>query len=165
MRNSIKINVNGDVRELDVHPGDTLLEALRDKLGVKSPKCGCDMGDCGSCTVMLDGFSVRSCLVLAVEADGRAVTTVEGLGRGGLTDLQEAFIRHNSFQCGFCAPGMVMAATELLDDNPDPSEGQVREAIAGNLCRCTGYEPIVRAILECARERRRVTLKGVSDGG
>ena len=105
------------------------------------------------CTVLLDGKSVRSCLILAIEADGHEITTVEGLGKNGPTPVQKSFLKHNSFQCGFCAPGMVLAATELLEKNPHPEEEEIKEAIAGNLCRCTGYEPIVKAIKAVARRR------------
>jgi len=150
MKRPITLVVNGEEWRIDVEPSDTLLEALRDRVGVKSPKAGCERGDCGSCTVLLDGRTVRSCLVLAVEADGREVTTVEGIGGEGLTPLQRAFHEENAFQCGFCAPGIVLAATELLRENPKPTEDEVKEAISGNLCRCTGYEPIVRAVLRAA---------------
>ncbi len=150
MRRTITFSVNGESRSVDVEPNDTLLEVLREKLGVKSPKVGCERGDCGSCTVLLDGRTVRSCLILAVEVEGHEVVTVEGLSADGPTELQQSFIDHNSFQCGFCAPGIVLSATELLARNPSPTEGEVREAIAGNLCRCTGYEPIVRAVLDVA---------------
>lgn len=144
----ITLNVNGEEWTVDVAPNDTLLEVLRDRIGVKSPKIGCERGDCGSCTVLLDGRSVRSCLVLAVEVDGSGVLTVEGLSRDGLTDLQRAFIERNSFQCGFCAPGVVLTASELLARNPHPTKIEIKEALAGNLCRCTGYESIVNAVLE-----------------
>jgi carbon-monoxide dehydrogenase small subunit len=140
---------------VDIEPNDLLLDVLRTKLGVTSPKIGCERGDCGACTVLLDGKSVRTCLILAIEADGREITTVEGLSRAGLTPLQQSFLDHASFQCGFCAPGMVLSATELLGKNPHPSEHEVREAIAGNLCRCTGYKPIVDAVLAVSRKTRR----------
>lgn len=147
MKQTISLRINAEQRTFAVAPGDTLLELLRERAGVKSPKIGCERGDCGSCTVLLDGKSVRSCLILAVEADGHEVTTVEGLCRDGLTPLQEALIEHNSFQCGYCAPGVLLTATELLARNPDPTESEVKEAMSGNLCRCTGYEPIIRAIM------------------
>jgi aerobic carbon-monoxide dehydrogenase small subunit len=146
MKKAIKLHVNGERRTVDVEPNDTLLETLRDKLGLKSPKCGCDMGDCGACTVMFNGRTVRSCLVLGMEADGGDVVTPEGLVKNGPTKLQKEFVAHNSFQCGFCAPGIVMAATELLEQNPKPNTEEIKEAIAGNLCRCTGYVPIIEAI-------------------
>lgn len=149
MRKTISMTLNGRVITLDVAPHEVLLEVLRYRVGVKSPKCGCDRGDCGTCTVLLDGLSVRSCLVLAVEADGREITTLEGLMTGGkITPLQQALLDRNAFQCGFCAPGMILSASELLAREPHPAEERIREAIAGNLCRCTGYTPIVEAIKE-----------------
>jgi carbon-monoxide dehydrogenase small subunit len=147
MKRTITLSVNGEGWSLDVEPNETLLEVLRTRVGIKSPKVGCERGDCGSCTVLLDGRTVRSCLVLAVEADACEIVTVEGLSRDGPNGLQRAFIEKNAFQCGFCAPGIVLAATELLERNPTPTDEEVREAISGNLCRCTGYEPIVEAIL------------------
>ncbi len=143
----ITFALNQETRSVEVEPNDVLLDVLRDKLGVKSPKIGCERGDCGACTVLLDGKSVRTCLILAIEADGHDIITVEGLSRSGLTPLQQSFLEHGSFQCGFCAPGMVLAATELLGKNPHPTEVEVRKAIAGNLCRCTGYKPIIDAVL------------------
>lgn len=151
MTRQITLNVNGEEWTISVAPNETLLEALRDHVGIKSPKIGCERGDCGSCTVILDGKTVRSCLVLAVEADGRGVLTVEGLSKDGLTDLQKAFIDGNSFQCGFCAPGVILTASELLAKNPEPTELEVREALSGNLCRCTGYTPIIDAVLSVGR--------------
>lgn len=147
----IKLSVNSEPRELWVEPNEILLDVLRDKLGIKSPKCGCERGDCGACTVLLDGKSVRSCLVLAVEAEGHEITTVEGISAEKLSALQEAFIAFNSFQCGYCAPGIILAVTELLDHNPHPTLDEIKEAIAGNLCRCTGYTPIFDAILDLTR--------------
>jgi len=145
MRIPIRFQLNGMARSVEVEPNDTLLEMLRDGLGIKSPKTGCDRGDCGSCTVLLNGRSVRSCLVLAAEADGCEILTLEGISAHP-TALQEEFARHNSFQCGFCAPGLVLSATELLARNHHPTRAQIQEAIGGNLCRCTGYTPIVEAI-------------------
>jgi len=145
----INFNLNGQKIAIEIEPQLTLLEMLRDRLGVKSPKCGCDHGDCGTCTVMLDGKTVRSCLVLAVEVDGSKITTLEGIMEDGqLTPLQKAFIEHNSFQCGFCAPGMILSATEMLGKNPTPNKDEIQEALSGNLCRCTGYSPIIDTILE-----------------
>ncbi len=152
MKRTITLNVNGEERRVDVEPNDTLLETLREKLGVKSPKIGCERGDCGSCTVLLDGKSVRSCLILAIEADGHGIITLEGLSKDGPNELQRAFINLNAFQCGFCAPGIVLTASELLAKNQSPTKEEVQEAISGNLCRCTGYEPIVEAILEVGRK-------------
>jgi carbon-monoxide dehydrogenase small subunit len=147
MKKKISFALNGRRVRIDVEPQEILLEVLRDRLGVKSPKCGCDKGDCGSCSVMINGKTIRSCLVLAIEVDGQRVMTIEGLMQNNeLTPLQQSFIEQNSFQCGFCAPGIILSATELLERNPRPSEEQVKEAIAGNLCRCTGYQPIIDAI-------------------
>ncbi len=147
----IKLSVNFEPREAWVEPNEILLDVLRDKLGIKSPKCGCERGDCGACTVLLDGKSVRSCLVLAVEAEGHEIVTVEGLSREKLSALQEAFIAFNSFQCGYCAPGIILAITELLEHNPHPTLDEIKEAMAGNLCRCTGYTPIFDAILDLTK--------------
>ena len=144
---NLTIKVNGEDWALDVAPADVLLDVLRERIGVKSPKIGCERGDCGSCTVIMDGRTVRSCLVLAVEADGHEITTVEGISYDGISELQTLFLENNSFQCGFCAPGIVLSATELLDNNPNPTRHDVQEALAGNLCRCTGYEPIIDAVL------------------
>lgn len=143
----LNITVNGEPWALDVAPADVLLDVLREQAAVKSPKIGCERGDCGSCTIIMDGRTVRSCLVLAIEADGHEITTVEGLSFDGLSQLQNLFLANNSFQCGFCAPGIVLAATELLERTPNPSRHDVQEALAGNLCRCTGYEPIIEAVL------------------
>ena len=151
-KTTIHLILNGDKRAVDVEPNDVLLDVLRAKLGVKSVKTGCDRGDCGTCTVFLNGRTVRSCLVLAVEADGGEVVTLEGISAHGPTPLQKSFVERSSFQCGFCAPGMVLAATELLDKNPKPDRAEIQEAIAGNLCRCTGYTPIVEAIAEAAEK-------------
>lgn len=148
---NIVFTLNGEKRRIGVEPNETLLEMLRERLGVRSVKCGCDRGDCGACTALLDGKSVRTCLILAVEVNGRELTTIEGLSEDGLTDLQEAFIEHNSFQCGYCAPAVTVAATELLRRNPDPTEEEIKEALSGNLCRCTGYKPIIEAVLAVAR--------------
>ncbi len=153
MKKTITVTLNGEVRSVDVEPNDILLDVIRDKLGVKSPKYGCGKGDCGTCTVLLNGDPVRSCIILAIEADGQKITTVEGIMKGGkTTPLQDAFIEHNSFQCGYCAPGMILAATALLQENPHPDRKEVQEAIAGNLCRCTGYTAIIDAILEVAKK-------------
>jgi carbon-monoxide dehydrogenase small subunit len=157
MRHEILTTINGESIPLEVWPNDVLLDVLRTRVGVKSPKIGCERGDCGSCTVLLDGKTVRSCLVLAVEVDGHEITTVEGIEHHGLTAVQEMFIEHSSFQCGFCAPGIVLAAAELMERTPHPSAHQVREAISGNLCRCTGYEPIVEAVLAAAGDEPNIT--------
>ena len=151
-KTTIELKLNGETRRVDVEPNDVLLDVLREKLGVKSPKVGCDRGDCGTCTVFFNGVTVRSCLVLAMEADGAEVVTLEGISKDGPTKLQQAFVKHNSFQCGFCAPGMVLSATELLQKNPHPAKEDIQEAIAGNLCRCTGYSPIIEAIADAAKK-------------
>jgi carbon-monoxide dehydrogenase small subunit len=150
---TVEFTVNGIRRRLDVEPNDILLDVLRNALGVKSPKIGCDRGDCGTCTVLMNGQTVRSCLVLAVEADGTDIVTLEGLSQKEPTPLQKAFAEHNSFQCGFCAPGVILSAEELLRKNPRPSREEIQEAIAGNLCRCTGYTPILEAIEEVVRKQ------------
>jgi aerobic-type carbon monoxide dehydrogenase small subunit (CoxS/CutS family) len=152
MKQKITFILNGRKTALEVEPQEILLDVLRERLGVKSPKCGCDRGDCGTCTVILNGKTVRSCLVLAIEADEQRITTLEGLMTDGqLTPLQESFLRHNSFQCGFCAPGVILSATELLENNPLPDTEQIKEAISGNLCRCTGYLPIIEAIADIGK--------------
>ena len=147
MKKHITLKLNNETRSLDVEPSDILLDVLRETLGVKSPKIGCERGDCGTCTVLLDGKTVRTCLILAIEVDGHEITTLEGLSQSGLTPVQQSLLAHGSFQCGFCAPGMVLSATELLEKNPHPSSDEVKEALGGNLCRCTGYEPIIDAIV------------------
>lgn len=148
----IAIRLNGEIRRVAVAPNETLLDVLRGKLGIKTPKEGCGRGDCGACTVLLDGKAVRSCLILAVETDGQAVTTLEGVGREGPSALQKAFADNNVFQCGFCAPGVILSASALLEEKPRPTEHEVREALAGNLCRCTGYAPIVKTVLAVSRK-------------
>ncbi len=148
----LNIKVNGEEWALNVVPADVLLDVLREQVGTKSPKIGCERGDCGSCTILIDGRTIRSCLVLAVEAEGQDIVTVEGISYNGINKVQELFLSNNSFQCGFCTPGIVLSATELLERNPDPSRHDVQEALAGNLCRCTGYEPIIEAVLAAAAE-------------
>ncbi len=143
----IKLNVNGEMREANVKPYWTLLQVLRNELGLTGTKLGCGSGECGACTVIMDGKAVTSCLVLAVKASGKQITTIEGLAKEGkLHPIQEAFIKHGAFECGYCTPGMIMAAKALLDTNPNPTEIEIRETMKGNLCRCTGYVNIVRAI-------------------
>lgn len=148
----IRLILNHEPRTVMVAPNEILLDVLREKLGVKSPKCGCERGDCGACTVLLDGTCVRSCLVLAIEVEGHSITTVEGISQDKLSTLQEAFIEFNSFQCGYCAPGIILAVTELLEKHPHPSLEEIKESIAGNLCRCTGYTPIFDAIMAVSKE-------------
>jgi len=150
---TVKFKLNGDNVSVDVKANEILLDVLRYKLGVKSPKVGCDRGDCGTCTVLLNGKTVRSCLMLAVEAEGMDVVTLEGANNFKITQkLQKKFHEKNAFQCGFCAPGIILSATELLEKNPKPTKHEIKEAIGGNLCRCTGYEPIVDAIEETGKK-------------
>lgn len=152
MKLPISLKLNGDNWETEVEANDTLLAVLRTKLGTKSPKVACERGDCGACTVLLDGKSVRSCLILAVEAAGHEIMTIEGLAKSGLSPLQKAFAENNAFQCGFCAPGVILTATELLNNNPHPTVEEIKEAISGNLCRCTGYQTIIDTILQVSKE-------------
>ena len=148
---TITLNVNGTRRELEVEPRQLLVYALREQLGLTGTNVGCDTTSCGACTVHLDGESVKSCNVLAVQADGREVTTIEGLAGGnGLHPLQRAFQENHALQCGYCTPGMIMAAASLLEDNPSPSEDEIRHGLEGNLCRCTGYHNIVKAVQAAA---------------
>jgi len=150
---SITVTVNGSQEYLDVPSNMTLLQMLRDKLALTGTKNGCSAGECGACTVLLDGEPVNSCLMLAVEADGHQVITVEGLVQGErLSALQEAIIEHNAVQCGFCTPGMLISAHALLERNPRPTEQEVREALVGNLCRCTGYLRIIEAVHTAAQK-------------
>jgi carbon-monoxide dehydrogenase small subunit len=152
----VTATVNGDDAEFLCQPDETLLEALRDRLRLTGSKEGCATGDCGACSVMLDGRLVCSCLVLAAEAEGRKVDTIEGMANGGaLHPLQQKFIDHAALQCGICTPGFLIAAKALLETNPDPTEMEVRYSLAGNLCRCTGYDKIVRAVLDAAEDMRR----------
>jgi aerobic carbon-monoxide dehydrogenase small subunit len=146
----LSCTVNGEPVEILTPPYHTLLDALREDLGLTGPKEGCGTGDCGACTVHLDGQPVASCLVLAMQARGRSVRTIEGLARGALHPLQDAFVRYGVPQCGFCIPGVLMAAAALLETNRRPSEDEIRYGIAGNLCRCTGYTKMVAAIKEAA---------------
>ena len=151
----VSLTLNGEATEFLCEPRQTLLEVLRDELDLTGSKEGCATGDCGACSVLLDGHVVCACLVLAVETEARSVTTVEGLADGEhLHPLQTAFLEHAALQCGICTPGFLVAAKALLDRNPDPSEHQVRYELAGNLCRCTGYDKIVRAVLAAAATMR-----------
>jgi aerobic carbon-monoxide dehydrogenase small subunit len=147
----VRLHVNGSVHELDVEPRLLLVHALRDHLSLTGTHVGCDTSTCGACTVTIDGHAVKSCTVLAVQADGADVRTIEGMGEvGNLHPLQEAFWNNHGLQCGYCTPGMIMAAAALLAENPNPTEDEVRHALEGNLCRCTGYHNIVKAVLDAA---------------
>ena len=148
----VSVNVNGAQREADVEPRTLLVYFLREGLGLTGTNVGCDTSSCGSCTVLLDGESVKSCTLLAAQADGREVTTIEAMAGpdGELHPLQDAFRRNHGLQCGYCTPGMIMAAASYLKENPSPTEAEVREALEGNLCRCTGYQNIVASIMDVA---------------
>ncbi len=149
----ITVEVNGTIQRLKVMPHHSLAVVIREQLGLLGTKISCGEGECGACTVILDGKAVNSCMVLAVEADGCSVLTIEGLAKNGeLHPIQTAFIEEGAVQCGFCTPGMVMSTKALLDENPEPEEEQIREALAGNLCRCTGYHRIINAVHAAARK-------------
>jgi aerobic carbon-monoxide dehydrogenase small subunit len=148
---NVSVTVNGVARQADVEPRTLLVYFLRETLGLTGTNVGCDTTSCGSCTVLVDGESVKSCNLLAVQVDGREVTTIEGLATDGqMHPIQEAFHRNHGLQCGYCTPGMIMAAASYLKENPDPTDEQVRESLEGNLCRCTGYHNIVKSILDAA---------------
>lgn len=153
MKTLINLRINGMEHEVAVEPYWTLLDVLREKLGMTGTKKGCGTGNCGACTVLLQGRPVSSCLLLAVDARGKDINTIEGLATdGNLHPLQEAFIKYGAFQCGYCTPGVLMAAKALLDSNPKPNEQEVKEGLVGNLCRCTGYNRIVQAVMAASRE-------------
>jgi len=147
----ICVTVNGTVHESEVEPRTLLVHYIREVLGLTGTNIGCDTSSCGACSIHLDGESVKSCTLLAVQADGRTITTIEGLAQGGeMHPMQQAFMQNHGLQCGYCTPGMVMAATSLLKENPSPTEQEVRTGLEGNLCRCTGYHNIVKSVLACA---------------
>ena len=151
----IELVVNGEPQSLDVEPRTLLVQALRDQLGLTGTHVGCDTSQCGACTVLVDERATKSCTMLAVQAEGTAVVTIEGLATDGeLHPVQRAFVEHHGLQCGFCTPGMILTATDLLARDPDPDESTVRHALRGNLCRCTGYEPIVNAVRAAGAELR-----------
>ena len=152
MKQLINLNVNGLAYQLDIDTRRTLLEVIREHIGLMGTKKGCDEGDCGACTVLLDGKPVNSCLVLAIEAQSKPITTIEGLSLNGKLDpIQDAFVANGAFQCGFCTPGIVMAAKGLLIEKPHPTENEAKRAIAGNLCRCTGYLRFVEGIIKASQ--------------
>lgn len=152
MKKQIELKVNGVRREILVSPNELLLNVLRDRLGLTGTKYGCGIGECGSCTVLVDGEPLLSCLTLAIGLDGSEIVTIEGISRpdGQLHPIQESFLEHGAVQCGFCTPGMIVMAKNLLDEKPSPTEQEIRDHIRGNLCRCTGYTQIVEAIKECS---------------
>lgn len=158
----IVLSVNGRAYRVGVAPNETLLDALRDRLGLTGTKCGCDSGSCGACTVLVDNQPVLSCLTLAIRCEGRQITTVEGLADGPvLHPLQQAAVEHGAVQCGYCTPGWLLTAKALLDTNPAPTRDEIRLAIAGHLCRCTGYQKIEDCIMAVARDRERARLDAV----
>jgi carbon-monoxide dehydrogenase small subunit len=154
MKQTIRLTINGRLYQEDVEPRILLSHFLREQIGLTGTHIGCVVGECGACSVLLDGKVVKSCLHLAVQADGREVVTIEGLARGGnLNPVQAAFVKHYAFQCGYCTPGMVITSQALLESNPSPTEEEIRKALAGNLCMCTGYVQIVEAVKEAAKSR------------
>ena len=154
-KKSVILRVNGEEQELLIHPHRTLAEVLREELQLTGTKQSCNEGACGSCTVLLDGLPVRSCLLLAVDVEGREITTIEGLAEEGkLHPLQASFVEHYAIQCGFCTPGMILTAKALLDANPNPTDKEIRQAISGNICRCTGYAKIIEAIKAASAKAR-----------
>lgn len=155
----ISLSINGELAQVDVPSNMTLLQMLREKLALTGTKNGCMAGECGACTVILNGEAVNSCMVLAVECEGARVLTVEGLARDGVLDpVQAALIDHGGVQCGFCTPGILMSARALLDRNPNPTEEDIRQALVGNLCRCTGYLPIIEAVKDAARRQQALVV-------
>ena len=161
MRQKIAFRVNGTLEQCEVEANRTLLRLLRDDLNLTGAKEGCNEGECGTCLVLLDGKPVNSCLVLAVEVDGREVTTIEGIGNArSLHPVQAAFLKHHAVQCGFCTPGMIVAAVGLLAENPEPTEQEIRRALSSNLCRCTGYRQIIDAVMEAAATMRGAAAEG-----
>lgn len=160
----IKFKVNATIYELDVLPNETLLEILRERIELTGTKIGCGEGECGACTVHINGIAVNSCLVLAPEIDGAEITTIEGIAKDNkLHPVQSSFIEEGAIQCGYCTPGMIMSAVEFLNRNPNPDEDSVREAIAGNICRCTGYEKIIDAILKAANGMKQKRIKMIKE--
>ena len=156
MKHTIQINVNGRANEIEVDPWRTLLEVLRDQLNLTGTKQSCAEGHCGACTVLVNGKAVNACLMLALEADGSDIMTIEGLAEGGgkLHPIQEAFVNHGAVQCGFCTPGMIMATKVVLEENPNPSDEEIKKALAGHLCRCTGYVQIIEAVKAAAEKMK-----------
>ncbi len=157
MKSPTTFTVNGRTIRVEIEPHKTLLDVLRDDLDLTGTKCGCETGECGACTVLLDGKAVLSCLTLAVTADGKNIVTIEGLSEGeALHPLQSAFIEHGAIQCGYCTPGMILSANSLLNDNPNPTPEEIKKALSGNLCRCTGYQKVIEAVEDAAKRIRRM---------
>jgi len=155
MKHLIKLKINEKNYEFRIEPNILLLDLIREQAGLTGTKRGCDTGECGACTVLINGVPVNSCLVLAIETDGKEITTIEGLSNNGkIYSIQEAFVEEGAVQCGFCTPGMILSSKALLDNNPNPTEEEIKKAIAGNLCRCTGYSKIIKAIMSAARKMR-----------
>ena len=155
MSRTLNCTVNGEAVSREIRDDETLLHFLREDLGLTGTKEGCGEGDCGACTVLVDGVSMNSCLYLAFLADGKSITTIEGIAKNGeLSEIQQAFIRHGAIQCGFCSPGMIVSSEYLLSQNPDPTPEEIRRGLSGNLCRCTGYQQMVDAITEVAQNRK-----------
>jgi carbon-monoxide dehydrogenase small subunit len=155
VKTQVQLLINGDEYDVLINPTKTLVDVLRDDLGLTGTKKGCAEGECGACTVLLDGAPVESCLLLAVQASGHEITTIEGLSKSGEMDaIQRSFVENGAVQCGYCSPGFIMVAKALLDKNPNPTEAEIRDAFAGNLCRCTGYQNIVDAVLALAKKRQ-----------
>ncbi|MEK9679405.1 MAG: (2Fe-2S)-binding protein [Rhodospirillaceae bacterium] len=151
----VTVTVNGETKTASVPPETTLLKMLREELNLTGAKLGCDVGDCGSCTVIVDGIAINACLMLAGQAQGKTIQTIEGMASlDGYHPLQRTFEELGALQCGFCGPGMILSAKQLLDNNPDPSKEEIQDALSGNLCRCTGYTKIVEAVMDAAREMR-----------
>ncbi len=156
MKEKISLTVNGNKVEAEIDQNTTLLSFIRDELGLMGTKEGCGTGDCGACTVLINGLATKSCIYLAVDAHGKEIVTIEGLSKDGmLHPVQQAFVDEGAVQCGFCIPGMILSAKALLDENPDPSEEEIKKGIAGNLCRCTGYVRIIKAIKKAAKVLRK----------
>lgn len=152
-RHEIEITVNGRKRKLNVKPNDLLLNVIRDQMILTGTKYGCGIGECAACTVLMEGKPVLACMILAVAAHGKNITTIEGLAEGDkLAPIQQAFIDHSAIQCGFCTPGMVLTSQALLNENPDPSEEEIKDYLRGNFCRCTGYKSIIKAVQSCAKK-------------
>lgn len=155
-KHEIELNVNGKKRRVSVHPNELLLNVIRDDMALTGTKYGCGIGECAACTVLIDGQAMLACLILAVSAEGKEITTIEGLAKkNGISDIQQSFIDHSAIQCGFCTPGMVMTSQALLNENPSPTEDEIRDYLRGNHCRCTGYTAIVKAVQAVAENNKK----------